>query len=326
MIDIHTVLVLGAGASIPYGYPSGPGLVKDIIHSLSKADRINPNYHRQLVFMGFQEALISAFINDLMRSNVRSIDEFLECRPDYREIGKIAIAQSIIARERAFSREDLQDRVERGHYIYDKPDFWYAELIRAISGKSGEFVDNNLSIITFNYDRSLEYFLYDALMSKYGKSAEEKVIKTICSLHINHVHGKLGDLPWEGGGHIRAYGAVKSDDELRAVGNLITILYEGERQSQEFERAYQSLHGAQRILFLGFGYHRSNLARLGIDRFEPYEKNILGTRHGIEDLQVKNLARKFTALKDLEKVPKDHCIHDFLQKVINLDGHEIGIA
>jgi hypothetical protein len=38
MITVPTVLVLGAGVSIPYGYPSGAGLVKDIFQGISNTD------------------------------------------------------------------------------------------------------------------------------------------------------------------------------------------------------------------------------------------------------------------------------------------------
>lgn len=326
MIDINTTLVLGAGSSMPYGYPSGAELVKQIVFRLSQKEGVDPNYYRQLTFMGFPAALIDSFVCDLMGANVRSIDEFLECRPDYREIGKIAIAQAIVGCERALSREDILSKFNRKNTIYDKPELWYAGLLGVMGTDIEQFASNKISIITFNYDRSLENFLHGALVSKYGRKQETKIIDGIKKLKINHVHGKLGDLPWEGTLSSRPYGVVKDDDELRASGNLISIVYEGQLRSKQFEEAHKVLCESSRVVFLGFGYHDVNLRRLGIDRIPPNGTKLLGTRNGVEDLQVRNLVRKFGALKLLTQIHESHRIHDFLRKIINLDGPELAVS
>lgn len=42
MITDPIVMVLGAGASIPYGFPSGTGLADDIIEECSRSDDPSP--------------------------------------------------------------------------------------------------------------------------------------------------------------------------------------------------------------------------------------------------------------------------------------------
>ena len=67
---------------------------------------------------------------------------------------------------------------------------------RALSDErvsSNEFSEHALSIITFNYDRSLEEYLYRVLGALYNRDAEELVQ----GLSIIHVHGDLGPLDWE---------------------------------------------------------------------------------------------------------------------------------
>ena len=56
---------------------------------------------------------------------------------------------------------------------------WYTQLFRLMIGTSDNYFklsDNNLSIITFNYDRSLEYYFYNIFMD-FTKSIELKELK-----------------------------------------------------------------------------------------------------------------------------------------------------
>lgn len=323
MISIPTVLVLGAGASFPYGYPSGSQLIDNIIQRLGGRGTYTPNYFAELLELKFPEEHIHDFITHLRRSKVRSIDDFLDHRKEFREIGKIAIAQAIIGCEQGNPEIDPLFNVSTGapNSLLER---WYPLLLDAMSCSADTLCDNRLSIVTFNYDRSLEHFLHLSWISKYGPAASPKIIAAIKHLNIVHVHGKLGDLPWEGGKNPRDYGTRKNLEELKNSGELISILYEGDRQSAEFERARERLEQAERVLFLGFGYHKSNLKRLGVRNLDPNRKYILGTRYQVENLEANNKAKEWDALRHLPKVPNVR-IHDFLRQAINLDGSVLAI-
>jgi len=94
MIKNKTVLVLGAGASMPYGFPSGQGLV-DII-----CDSDNPS--KKLVAEGAVVAPneVSSFVNALSEADPESIDVFLGNNPEFEKVGKAAIAATLLPRER----------------------------------------------------------------------------------------------------------------------------------------------------------------------------------------------------------------------------------
>jgi hypothetical protein len=62
MIKTPTVFVLGPGASIPYGYPSGEKLREEICHELE--DPSHP-YGRMLQSQGFSEKEILEFSSSL---------------------------------------------------------------------------------------------------------------------------------------------------------------------------------------------------------------------------------------------------------------------
>lgn len=94
MIENSTVFILGAGASTPYGYPTGDELIKDILKGLTS----DPKKSR-LINAGFELSEIKKFRDDLRGSKTFTIDAFLEYRQDMAEIGKFCIADSLIGYE-----------------------------------------------------------------------------------------------------------------------------------------------------------------------------------------------------------------------------------
>ena len=51
--------------------------------------------------------------------------------------------------------------------------YWYVYLFNQLGARKDDFNKNRISIITYNYDRSLEYFLFVALKFSYGISMAE---------------------------------------------------------------------------------------------------------------------------------------------------------
>ena len=59
-----------------------------------------------------------------------------------------------------------------------------------------ETIFENVAFITFNYDRSLEFFLLTTLKNRYQKTEQECAAK-LKNIPIVHLYGKLALLPWE---------------------------------------------------------------------------------------------------------------------------------
>ena len=57
-----------------------------------------------------------------------------------------------------------------------------------------EFGDKSL-IIDFNYDRSLEHYLFTSLRSLHGRSVDE-CLEKLAKVPIIHVYGQLGTIPY----------------------------------------------------------------------------------------------------------------------------------
>lgn len=267
MISRPTVLILGAGASAEYGFPLGRGL-RDRICCLPDSAAA-----RAIADLGYEREEFRKFIQTLRHSGYTSVDWFLEDHPEFTEVGKVAIAAALIPLENP-------DRLfppgaPTGH--------WYELLLNKLYSSDGAFNGSPLSIVTFNYDRSLEHYLFRVLETRSG--AADRAVDALACLEIVHVHGRLGGLyPLVGDG--RPYLPQISSDEIRTAADQIIVIGKASGDTMEFERARALLFEAERIIFLGFGFHPLSVHRLGVFD-EPWDDErrarvrVQGTKLGV---------------------------------------------
>lgn len=286
MIEVPTVFILGAGASMPYGYPSGNSLVIYILHE-TKSD--SP-LRRELIDLGFSVDFINEFNKSLSRSRRFSIDAFLEHWPKFREIGKIAIAD-ILSRYEGTSLNKFGD--------FSKTDDWYRYLFDKMNTSFDEFDKNQVSFITFNYDRSLEYYLFDALKHSYEDTNEKECASKMKNIPIAHMYGKLDHLPWEQWekGNKRKYGIVPTGAELKKTSSGINIIHEYS-DNTFFLEAEDLLKQARRVYFMGLNLlSLDNLNRLNIIDLVNENKvkylSFCGTAYGLEEREKSTIKRYF---------------------------------
>lgn len=146
------VLVLGAGASKPYGYPLGGDL-----RSLLSA----PSHELAslIATAGYDRSSITSFAEEFAYSNLASVDVFLERRPALAALGRAMIAGAILQIEPYPLRGD-----------------WYAYLWQQLVQDAptiAEFKRNDLKVITFNYDTSFERFMVNSIRASYDVTLEE---------------------------------------------------------------------------------------------------------------------------------------------------------
>jgi hypothetical protein len=248
LISTPTVLILGAGSSTHLGYPLGRQLVANLCKLRStKFIEDLPN--------GWTRQDADRFLTRLARADPNSIDAFLESVPEYQAIGKYFIARELKGCEDVDSMFPPHDAG------------WYRYLVGALLGdhRNPRFQVGTLGIITFNYDRSLEAYLHHSLESRLDLDSD-RAAAMLSELPIIHVHGMLGTYPDV------PYRADSSTEELLAISRQIRIISEIEDVgdgfcNEMFERANALLRSAQRIYFLGFGFHADNIRRLRF--FEP---------------------------------------------------------
>lgn len=243
MIETPTVLVLGAGASMPYGFPSGGGLKDRIL------DIQNTSGAKQIYELGFDAGELGSFQRRFQASHLASIDRFLQHCPDYSPLGKSCIAACIRANEQQFLGKFLDSSAALND--------WYPLLWNAIADVSeNDFHRNRLKIITFNYDRSLEIFLSFAYASTYGIELAPASFKLRQTVEILHVYGDLGALTTADHDCFKL-GIEMTPRHLQACQESIRVI--GDRvQVTTREKCGQLISRAGVVCFLGFGFAAEN--------------------------------------------------------------------
>jgi hypothetical protein len=280
MITERTILILGAGASADYGYPLGQALVDEICRNLKSP--LGNLFGQDLMMAGVSEIQLRDFGLNMEAAQATSVDGFLEHRRDLEKVGKLAIARALIPHEEAESF--------RGAKYGDSYSGWYQYLFDALNAGPKEFGSNKLAIITFNYDRSLEHFLYTMVKNKYGVS-EERAAELTHSIEIIHLHGMLSPLKFLSSKGRQYSPAISTEILLDAAAN-IKIVHEDVHHSPEFQKAVEWLGSAEQktVCFLGFGYHATNLERLKMRMWG--RANVFCSRCGITDAELEQVKRR----------------------------------
>ena len=275
-----TALVLGAGASAPYGFPTGRQLVEDICQQF-------PDFFTHLDSYGSTPRERRARSEDLVRmlkeSACISIDEFLALHAMDNELlhlGKIAITSSLLPKEDNGKLRETMD--------------WYQDLICWWCTSRVQ-----LGVITFNYDRSFEQSFYSGLSARVGERCARGMMLINATKRINvmHVHGQFGYLPWDiEDPNALPYGIARGDPQawvMKAAGQL-RLMFEPPSRMVIAE-ARHTLTRASRVLFLGFGYDTRNLERI-VPNWEgevlPRNAAIAGTAYGLNALRVAEVGQQ----------------------------------
>jgi len=275
MIEEATVLILGAGASRPYGYPLGTELMSIVSSELQAAS--HSQFRADVILAGFTQDEAMRFGGVLKKANVSSVDDFLEHNPQYNAIAKVAIARALIP---------CEDASRLNHD-------WYVYLWKALNCYKDDFIHNQIAFITFNYDRSLEQFLLSSLQAKYNIS-ESEASGLLVQLPIFHVHGRLSPLR---GLHPngRPYSTLTHPTIIKEAASGLRIIYDDFSKDAAFRSGLVYLGRSRRVFFLGMGFHQLNLERLSLSQWISGEKTFC-TRLGITDGELRQVARRFPSL------------------------------
>lgn len=326
-MENHTVIVLGAGASIPFGLPSGSELKDSLAASLSdevRSSRRGDYYHdlRDGLLQlpeSFDEDQLNRLGLRIAYSPYASLDRFIDRLEDenspLKKIGALAIAGIIKESE---SAEKL-----KGELLGDS---WVDIFLRQIldAGEDPhEPVTDGFTILTFNYDRSLEAYLYRSFAHQFDDAS--KAARLVDDIDIVHLYGSIGSLseiddnrPDRDSSRHRStlysnpplYG---SSDIWRAQADELTTVHEhgpdvfelpeglsttSKPECDTVPELLASLGSQDRLIFLGFGFDTLNLDRLGADQFREEFDNwdyptILGTGYGLPGITRRRLHNYF---------------------------------
>jgi hypothetical protein len=278
-----TAFVLGAGASCPYGFASGRELREQICsHHVADCEHYLRAIARNEALIPQELRMAREFVDTFRKSTIMSIDLFVARNPGFSGAGKRAIIFRILAAEHA-----SRFREETKHGDQD----WYTWLFEQLTDKLvrkedyNRFCENDISFITFNYDRSLEYFLCDSLRNSFKEIADGKIIEQVKEIEICHVFGQVGPLEWQGQHDQIEYRVDVKSTNVEALCDNIRIVYDG-GENPKLEEARQLISKADRVFFLGFGYAEENLDILGIPDVLTKVRKVFGTALGFTEIEI----------------------------------------
>lgn len=296
MFEAKTVFVLGAGASKEVGLPVGTDLLGEISQLLSYEfdfglkkgdDRI---YHilnaefdtpqtRPVLHQHFEAA--AQIVRSIKQAT--SIDNVIDAleNPIVEAMGKLAISRAILKAEAQSSYFKRSSDSRNALNISNFTNTWYHEfgvMLRDRVKTSGiEYIFENVTIINFNYDRCLENYLPESISEYYGVDIE--IARSAYSkLTVYRPYGSLGRLPWQpGAGKAIEFGSQIPLDIDLAAKDLRTFT-ERVEEGGVLNDMRNSLFLAERIVFLGFAFHRQNMDLLKINNEDV---SVVGTSLGI---------------------------------------------
>lgn len=289
MIEAPTTFILGAGAHCSYGFPTGEQLKSKIISTVESSLRKDSRdsfllleTYKVATSHEVQPNVCRHFVKALTNSGQPSIDAFLNSNSQikgFSKIGKGAIAKVLLEHE-----SSVQD---------SKDDDWLKYLFQVmLEGvrTPEEFIDkNNVSFVTYNYDRFLETWLYSRIQSSFGLG-DADALDILHSIPIVHIYGMLGNFPIP-------QGEIDHPNPWVPASVGIRTIFESEVHSGELEAANELLDSSKKICLLGFGFHRENIELLKLH--ERGAAQLYATRFDLREAEWNRLTGIFGSRKPI---------------------------
>ncbi|OGF21630.1 hypothetical protein A2316_01010 [Candidatus Falkowbacteria bacterium RIFOXYB2_FULL_38_15] len=276
------VFIIGAGASKEANLPTGQELkkkisslldirFKDFEDELVSGDRKIMEAFRLYVQ---QSETASKDINPYLRESwhIRdalpqaiSIDNFLDNQRNNEKInlcGKLAIIRAILEAEGQsllYFRKDGQMMS-----FSDLSETWYIPFFQLLTENcikdSLKERFKSVTLIIFNYDRCVEYFLYYAIQNYY-RLQQNEAAELMKAFNIYHPYGDVGTLPWGIGGEMEIdFGLDPNPLQLLNLANKIKTFTEGTDPTlSKILKIREQVRAADKLIFMGFAFHKLNM-------------------------------------------------------------------
>lgn len=192
---MNRLIILGAGASVDCGlYPTGVQFV-EIAEKILSAKKFRPNNQSGGGGVPQHVQRIKATLKKLISANPSSIDAYISGIISTKE--KLILKALIVSILRVCTTysEAFSDRFKNNWYF----SIWQLiELeLRNCSTDAEKIkkLENAIfRIVTFNYDISLELFLWKRIQDNFiGESKKKRALEIIAETIITHVYGRIGD-------------------------------------------------------------------------------------------------------------------------------------
>ncbi len=283
MFREKTAFVIGAGAGVEIGMPTGATLIDEI------SKRVNVTYEAGQLKTGALEVVEALRIaakreeiepNKLFAAGrsistgarqMRSIDSYIHAHSHDEAMkicGKIAIVDTILRHEaRCAVFMDTTKHPLKFRDSKKAADSWLDEFMHLVTRgvileKNLDEIFDNVAVINFNYDRCFEQFVCKSLMDTFGIPVGRAGGLISRKLMLHHPYGKIAPLPWQtqnNDGVALGGDPYGEQDDIAQYAKNIRTFNEEVDKSAELQVIQQFLVDAKRIVFLGFHFHPQNV-------------------------------------------------------------------
>ena len=318
------VFIIGAGCSVPYGFPTGAMLMQKLknfdygtkfprknysdgdiflvdlyqehfgysstdnkIKYQSDYAKVLPYPEHEKLYNQLMDEIVLPFSRSIRRSMMVSTDEFLKNRLGQKQNEQADFGKRLIAYEIL--------KAEQASWLGNID--WIQHLLSRIDQQPNwKEILKQTVFLTFNYDRVLEYciFLYLTSDKQYADADAHAFIKEMQIHHVNGFIGSLEEIP---------FGAVENGKYQEIAKRMETVWEKRQNRDESEKEKYQGfLKNAQRVYFMGFSYIPDNLESIGIPRDAEIIRNakVYATAMGLSS-QNRLRISTYLDLKDFEK-------------------------
>lgn len=282
----NTTLIIGAGAHVPYDFPTGKRLLEDIIsmhpeyeisdlstknfkHKLFKDCienlRLYISKMAQVPYIGnsdiYESTLkksLESFIITLGKSRSKTIDHFLKNFPpntdgkleDFSDESLFSIIGKVVI-------VTLMNSYENDYVFWQSSHDWIDDLMHdylSTKEQAEEFFEYPLNIITFNYDNLFEKLILNRLIHFLDYERAD-ALKLVEKLNITHVYGDIKT--------IQVHDNQRNRDNIIQEGiNSIKVIGEERLLLETKKEINKKLNSTKYLYFLGFGFDQQNMELL----------------------------------------------------------------
>lgn len=312
-------MIVGAGASAELQFPTNAELLARIIQGYDFKRTASDTFTRdgQLLLRNVYKlaeragkpveevAVAAERLRNACRLG-RSVDTVLE-QYDHDPLvvacGKLAVTYFI---GQAEARSSLREapRLEGELPLQGKvAEYWLYQLGQMLTSgvprsRIGQVLEQ-LTIVNFNYDRSVEHFLPYALVMAYGIDLKEAQGVIAEKLHVIHPHGAIGRLPWQRGDAPQAEWGAEQPWNIHAIAAQLKSLNERSTEKAAVREIRVAVAAAKRLVFLGFGFQPQNVDLL-FENTLSHNPEVLVSTYGMSAGNAATVAQMIRRLAGLE--------------------------
>lgn len=216
-----------------------------------------------------------------------SIDNYLHTHAadeDIVTVGKFGIAASILEAEHKSSI--YSDKTGTPEIDFrTTPDSWHNTFCKILTesvqlDRLDEIFDN-VTFITFNYDRCIEHYVMWWLI-KYMRLSWEDGAALCQKLKIFHPYGKVCGLPWQKTDIYSEFGWPATPDVVGLAADQIRTFTERVDDEGMLTAMRSAIGESEQLVYLGFSFGTMNMALLNVDG-DSSRKRIYATTHGMSE-------------------------------------------